>query len=536
MADYSQQAWVDDDGSGVVGTLYTKVRMDHIEAGVKDAAEHNRIGPTTSMPAAAAGNKNWLWISTSTDGTGGLYLSDGSAWTKMPSPSGFFGDGSDGAYTAATTPTNVLANPGAETDASTWGGFFTGGGVVAGPTRVSDSGAGSGSFAFELSVTGATGAGVLLMYPGDTSAFVGGLQNVVAGQTVEFSVNLKAQAGTFTSLRLLARWFDAAGGLLAGGEVDVAGAIQNAPVVGTWYSLSGSQVAPAGAVYAGLEVIGSFAGAGSYTMRVDNLASRPVMRGATRSGATYTLTRDVYLTDLTVNSGVTIATAGYRIFCQGKLSGAGTISHNGATGGAGLGGNSAADGSVKGGWGQGGAGGFGAANGAASATTPGLGHGGAGGAGGAGTGFTAGARTVPVTPDGGIRRTVAELIHPFTWRFSSNAMAPIGGGGTGGGGGGSAAGSGGGGGGGGGVVVVAARLLSGTVSFAAIGGNGDRAAIGGNGGGGGGGGGGGIHLLYGDKTGWTGTTNVSGGTGGVASGTGSAGAAGSAGNVVQIAT
>jgi hypothetical protein len=48
MGDYTQQVWVDDDGSGAVGTVYTQARMDHIEAGIKDAAEHNRIRPIST--------------------------------------------------------------------------------------------------------------------------------------------------------------------------------------------------------------------------------------------------------------------------------------------------------------------------------------------------------------------------------------------------------------------------------------------------------------------------------------------------------
>jgi hypothetical protein len=84
MADYTKTTWVDDDGSGTTGTDFTAARMNNIEVGIADAIAHNRIGALSTRPAAAAGNKNWLWIATDTDGTGGLYLSDGSTWTKMP--------------------------------------------------------------------------------------------------------------------------------------------------------------------------------------------------------------------------------------------------------------------------------------------------------------------------------------------------------------------------------------------------------------------------------------------------------------------
>jgi hypothetical protein len=537
MADYTPQTWVDDDGTDTVGTVFTKARMDTIEAGIQDAAQHNRIGLFATMPAAAAANKGWLWIATDVDGSGGLYRSDGTAWVKMQADtSGACGDGSDGAWTALTTPTNVMANPDMTTDVAGWALFITGNGAGSGPTRVADA-AFTGGFAMELTETGATAAGVVLGYPGGItgSSFINGnAVNVVPGQVVEFSAKIKVTVGTMSQLRLTARWLKADGTLIA--ETDVTN--QANPVIGTTYTLSGTQAAPANAAYAGVEVIGQWTavGAGNFTIRVSNITSRPLMPGTTRSGATYTLTRDVYFTNLTVNTGVTIETNGYRIFCRGTLSGAGVVSHNGNPGSSVIGGNPATDGSVKGGWGVGGLSGQGANNGAASTTTPGLGHGGAGGAGGAGTGFTAGAGTTPVTPDGGIRRTVAELSHPFTWRFSTSAMAPIGGGGAGGGGGGSSAAGGGSGGGGGGVVVVAARVLSGTISFEAKGGDGGAANAAGNGGGGGGGGGGAIHLLYADKSGWTGTTNVSGGAGGAKVGTGTAGTAGSAGNVIQLST
>lgn len=47
----------------------------------------------------------------------------------------------------------------------------------------------------------------------------------------------------------------------------------------------------------------------------------------------YTMTRDIYLTDCTINSGVFINTAGYRIFGTGTLTNNGTIRNNGGNGG-----------------------------------------------------------------------------------------------------------------------------------------------------------------------------------------------------------
>src|SRR3990167_8396228 len=59
--------------------------------------------------------------------------------------------------------------------------------------------------------------------------------------------------------------------------------------------------------------------------------------GATRSGTDYTLTRDVYYTDATLSTGVTLNPAGYRIFGSGTLTlnGTGLIRRNGVAGGAG---------------------------------------------------------------------------------------------------------------------------------------------------------------------------------------------------------
>jgi hypothetical protein len=68
MGDYTPTTWVDDDGSLTVGTPFSALRMNNIEAGVEDAAELSKQrGAVTSRPAASAANKNWLW--TDTDGT-----------------------------------------------------------------------------------------------------------------------------------------------------------------------------------------------------------------------------------------------------------------------------------------------------------------------------------------------------------------------------------------------------------------------------------------------------------------------------------
>lgn len=443
---------------------------------------------------------------------------------------GYFGDGSDGAWVAQTTPTNVMANPNPDVNTTGWGGFFTGGGAGSGPNRVSDA-AFINSLAFELSTTGATGAGVLLQYPTSTAAFTGSASNVVPGQVVDFSALVKAQAGAFTSIKLTARWLKADGSLIT--EADVPGTVQAAPVVGTQYFLAGSLTAPANAAYAGVEVIGSFSGAGSYTMRTGSLSSRPLMPGTTRSGAVYTLTRDAYFTDLTVATGVTIVCAGYRLYARGTLTGAGTISANGGNAAANTAGSGAAHGSVHGSY-PGGSGGAINGNGSPIGTQGwSLGHGGlTGGVGGASGARTGGNASGVALPTGGIRRAVPELASGQVYDVSAGPDV-LGGGGGSGGGAGSTTAVGGGGGGAGGLLIVLARILTGTLAFEAKGGNGAQGGT--NAGGGGGGAGGAIHLIYGDKSGWTGTTNVSAGTAGAANGTGAAGGAGKDGNVIQLA-
>ena len=89
--------------------------------------------------------------------------------------------------------------------------------------------------------------------------------------------------------------------------------------------------------------------------------------GLVPSSSTYTLNRSIFCVDLTVNSGATIITAGYKIFCAGTLINNGTISNAGKVGG--NGGNG------------GGAGGAAGAAGAALASNE-LGGSSAGGAGG----------------------------------------------------------------------------------------------------------------------------------------------------------
>lgn len=107
---------------------------------------------------------------------------------------------------------------------------------------------------------------------------------------------------------------------------------------------------------------------------------------SSRSGTTYTLTRDLFADNMTVNVGVTVKGGGFRIFVAKDLRNQGTIHSNGGNGG--VGGNG---GSVSGT--TGGAGGAGGAAGAlahAQGSLPAVLAGVIGGAGGAGRGVGAG--------------------------------------------------------------------------------------------------------------------------------------------------
>src|SRR3990167_7458561 len=98
-----------------------------------------------------------------------------------------------------------------------------------------------------------------------------------------------------------------------------------------------------------------------------------------------TLTRDMFYKNLTINLGIVLTTASFRIFVQEQLLNKGTIQNNGNTGGnGGVGGDSSG--------GSGGAGGTAGAAGAAltAGSLPVGAAGTAGGAGGAGGGSGAG--------------------------------------------------------------------------------------------------------------------------------------------------
>jgi hypothetical protein len=261
--------------------------------------------------------------------------------------------------------------------------------------------------------------------------------------------------------------------------------------------------------------------------------------GVAPASNTYTLARDLFLAGgATINSGVTIITNDFRIFCSGTLINNGTIKWNGNPGSGATGGTplSGASGSItsgnvsrSGGTGTTGAGGAGSAP-----SVPSLG--GSGGTGGAGSGGGGGARgnvTGPTAAQSNLRFGPAV---PAGMLFSLGGTTLIYAGAGGGAGGGDSTNAGGGGGGGGGCVVIAAKSFSGTGAVQARGGAG-AAGVAGNAGGGGGGGGGwvaviSVSVVSGSISGQT--CDTAGGAGGAGVGTGSSGSTGSNGTVILI--
>lgn len=256
-------------------------------------------------------------------------------------------------------------------------------------------------------------------------------------------------------------------------------------------------------------------------------------------GSTYTQLRDAFFTSGTISPGITIFTAGFRLFFNGKLVNNGTIHCGGNAASGATAGASSALGSMgigtAGGNGRSantGLAGTGQSNGifGVSAT------GGAGGAGGANAGGAGGTYTAVSAGNGG-----AHWLFPMTSGFltgnasgGNQAVLQVIGGGAGGGGGGSdnAGSTGGGGGGGGGVMVLTVFNLVNNGTIHVNGGAGGNAtgAVG-NAGSGGGGGGGQLLCVTRLRSG-SGTMTATGGPAGtVVVGTGALGSAGNPGLV-----
>lgn len=288
----------------------------------------------------------------------------------------------------------------------------------------------------------------------------------------------------------------------------------------------------AGAQFFGNFFDGGMQGAGSY-LYGDGVNGAATLDGSTTfnnfsslAGSTYTLNRDVNFTTLTVNVGVTVITAGFRVFAQTLINN-GTIHDNGndaagATQGAAQAATTFTGGQV------GGAGGTG--NGAAgtAATSPGIG--GAGGAGGTSGANTAGAGGASNQTSG--VNQIRLLPSFLTARLpSGTAMNPGAGGGSGAG---DGVNAGGGGGGGGGTLAIYAYMLYNNGTISANGGAGGT-GVAGNAAGGGGGGGGCVILVYACLL-LIGTVTANGGALGAkfGGGSGTNGVAGSVGTIMKL--
>lgn len=248
---------------------------------------------------------------------------------------------------------------------------------------------------------------------------------------------------------------------------------------------------------------------------------------ATKSGSVYTMTRDCLTTSLTINSGVTLNTAGFRLFCTGTVTNAGTIQANGGAGNANGGaGTTPGSGTLAGN--AGGVGNVGAGSGGPIAGSRlGMAPGGAGGLGSGGAGGSTGFSGSTATSM--LRNPQIFATGAIGW---SGAASALGGGPGGGGGGGDTTNKGGGGGAGGGVVGIAARAVVNTGTLSAVGGAGGTPTTGNCGGGGGGAGG--LILAY-TLSAWTaGTTVVTGGAAGTGVGTGAVGVAGGNGSALNF--
>jgi hypothetical protein len=250
----------------------------------------------------------------------------------------------------------------------------------------------------------------------------------------------------------------------------------------------------------------------------------------TPSNNEYTLTRDVAATAITVASGVTIKTAGFRIRSTTPILLEGTIEDNGkaaveAVAGAAL----AEAGTLARTSTAGGAGEVTTAKAGTNATKT---LGGAGGKGGEGkSGNTGGAAGTATATEAKLGST-NELEFALGGYLNSAAgpQKPVGGAG-GGGGTGDGTRKGGGGGGGGGVVFISAPKIIGSGTISAAGGAGGIGETGGEAAGGGGGGGGAIILACAEGVASTVTTSVAGGAAGKGTAATKEAAAGEAGTV-----
>jgi hypothetical protein len=265
----------------------------------------------------------------------------------------------------------------------------------------------------------------------------------------------------------------------------------------------------------------------SSSSSISNLYGNGANGTATISTDT-SLNGDVYYSNLTINAGITLFTAGYRIFCSGTLTNNGTISFVGNNASGSTPGTTLAS-SILGG---GGAGALGQAvsNGAGIAPPNSVwsptvidcrgGNGGAGAFGGGAGGSTV--ATINVTTANGGSNVLSSYTQAIIGKDLAGIQIKGGNGGASGGCefDGTASG---GGGSGGGVILICAKTIVNSGTITVRGGTGG-AALGNSGGGGGGGGG--TLIIITSSTSVGGTISVAGGAGGAGGNNGSAGNSG----------
>jgi hypothetical protein len=251
------------------------------------------------------------------------------------------------------------------------------------------------------------------------------------------------------------------------------------------------------------------------------------------AGSTYTLTRDVFASSLTIDSGVTLQTANYRIFCTGTVTNGGTVDNSGAsaTSSSGASGSTAAIFLNSPGAGNGGAT-TGSTPSAAGNGAVGGGNTGTGGSGSSGSGGSGGNPTMNSSFNY-LWKTPTVIISGLIRAKNSGQPFVPAGTVSGSGGGGDGTNKGGGGGCGGNVIAICAHALVNNGTISSNGGNGFTPTVGNCGGGAGGGGGIIVTYTLSSPTG-SGSTSVAGGTGGSGVGTGTAGANGGTGSVVNV--
>ena len=217
---------------------------------------------TLTLSATAPATAAFATILLGHDGigsTGQTVLWDAIMLVQSATPVDYF-DGSEPDATWAPIA-NLVTNPRFRVDAAGWSHQETApgtGSVAAVPDPV------FGDPGGDNAATGLpAGGAAYLIYAANT-----GPQTVVPGQTaaVFTTAMVKAAAAAAQSIKLSARFYTSAGAFIS--ETDVA--TQASPVVGTFYELKGTAVAPATAAYVGLgvRVVANASTGGAYTLRV----------------------------------------------------------------------------------------------------------------------------------------------------------------------------------------------------------------------------------------------------------------------------